>query len=206
MALMEGRERGERKEEKERLRDGQEVYRGRKDANHTDFNFEREIGHPSASPEVLKAMVSQKHAILGLGLPTAMCLPRMGGGSTASSLNLNAVSSPRQTNPGAPSSAVAVNSNVPSATSVSQSNRLSVVNINTGRLASIASPNGSSLRPVSVASSNYRLSGHSLGGQGYHALAIIRLAGDEDVCAGKSRGYQEKQAYTACLPIGPTHN
>ena len=109
-----------------------------------------EIGHLSASPEAPKATVSKKHSILGLGLPSAMRLPRMRGGSTASSLNLNAMSSPGQTNPGAPSSDLAVVS--------SQSNQLSVENTNTARPSSVASSNGSSLRPISVASSNSRLS------------------------------------------------
>jgi serine/arginine repetitive matrix protein 2 len=36
-----------------------------------------EIGHLSASPEAPKATVSKKHSILGLGLPSAMRLPRM---------------------------------------------------------------------------------------------------------------------------------
>jgi len=113
-----------------------------------------EIGHLSASPEAPKATVSKKHSILGLGLPSAMRLPRMRGGSNASSLNLNTVCSPGQTNPGVPSSDPAA-VNLPS---VSQSNRLSVENTNAGRPASVASSNGSSLRPVSVASSNSRLS------------------------------------------------
>jgi hypothetical protein len=100
-----------------------------------------EIGHLSASPEVPTATVSKKHSILGLGLPSAMRLPRMRGGSTASSLNLNASG---QTNHIAPSGAV---------NSISPSNWLSVENVNTGHRPSVASSNGSSLRPVSVASS-----------------------------------------------------
>jgi serine/arginine repetitive matrix protein 2 len=46
------------------------------------------VGHLSASPEVPKATMSKKYSILGLGLLSAMRLPRMRRGSTASSLNL----------------------------------------------------------------------------------------------------------------------
>lgn len=58
-----------------------------------------EIGHLSPITEEPKAIVSKKHSICGLRLPSTMRLPWMRG-STASSLNLNAVSSPTQTNPG----------------------------------------------------------------------------------------------------------
>jgi len=111
-----------------------------------------EIGHLSASPEVPKATVSRKHSILGLGLPSAMRLPRIRGGSTSSSLSLNTQG---QSNPSTPSDAAGV---LDSITPSAASNRLSVENINTGHRASVASSNGSSLRPVSVASSNSCLS------------------------------------------------
>lgn len=87
-----------------------------------------------------KAIVSKKHSICGLRLPSTMRLPWMRG-STASSLNLNAVSSPTQTNPGTPSAAAIVNPTLP-ATSVPQPNRLSVENITSGRPASVSSSNG----------------------------------------------------------------
>ena len=115
-----------------------------------------EVGHLSASPEAPKVDVSKKHSILGLGLPSTIRLPRMRGGSTASSLIINAVSSQGQTNP---STDTTVNPKQASgSSSVSQSNRLSVENVIPGRPASAASSNGSSLRPASVASSNSRLS------------------------------------------------
>lgn len=103
-----------------------------------------EVGHLSASPESPKAVtVSKKHSILGLGLPSTMRLPRMRGGSTASSVNLNGGSSvmppPSTVGPMAPAG----------------TSRLSV---ETARPASVLSSNGSSLRPASVASSNSRLS------------------------------------------------
>jgi hypothetical protein len=88
-------------------------------------------------------------------LPSTMRLPRMRGGSTASSLNLNI---PPQTTSGAFSAAATITSMLPPvASSVSQS-RLSVENIDSGCLTSVASSNGLSLRPVSMASSNSRLS------------------------------------------------
>ena len=110
-----------------------------------------EVGHLSASPVVPKTLGSKKHSILGLGLPSTIRLPRMRGGSTASSLNLMG-----QANPGAPPASAGVNPN----NAPSESNRLSVENITTGvhRAPSVTSSNGSSLRPVSVASSNSRLS------------------------------------------------
>lgn len=73
-----------------------------------------EVGQLSASPEVPKATVSKKHSILGLGLPSAMRLPQMRGGSTASFLSLNTQG---QANPVLPSGAPgAVDSLPPSAT------------------------------------------------------------------------------------------
>lgn len=73
-----------------------------------------EVGHLSASPEPPNPTVSRQHSILGLGLPSSMRLPQMRGGSTASSLNLNAVT---QTNLSAPSEV-----NAPGTFLVSQSN------------------------------------------------------------------------------------
>ena len=101
-----------------------------------------EVGHLSASPVVPKTLGSKKHSILGLGLPSTIRLPRMRGGSTASSLNLMG-----QANPGAPP-----------ASAPSEANRLSVESTGPHRAPSVTSSNGSSLRPVSVASSNSRLS------------------------------------------------
>ncbi len=123
-----------------------------------------EVGHLSASPEATKTLGTKKHSILGLGLPSTMRLPRIRGGSTASSVILNAGSGTTQSNPAAaPGAASALlNPNDPSGTlTAPQPGRLSVeaaVQAGRDRAASVASSNGSSLRPVSVASSNSRLS------------------------------------------------
>ncbi|KAF9527941.1 hypothetical protein CPB83DRAFT_855475 [Crepidotus variabilis] len=125
-----------------------------------------EVGHLSASPEVPKTLGTKKHSILGLGLPASMRLPTMRGGSTASSINFNLLSSSAQANPGAvPSSAsISISPNVAVANLAPQANRLSVESAipqGRDRSASVASSNGSSLRPVSIASSNSRLSSGS---------------------------------------------
>lgn len=123
-----------------------------------------EVGHLSASPEATKTLGTKKHSILGLGLPSTMRLPRIRGGSTASSVILNAGSSMTQFNlAAAPGAASAfLNPNNPSGTlTAPQPSRLSVetaVQAGRDRSASVASSNGSSLRPVSVTSSNSRLS------------------------------------------------
>jgi serine/arginine repetitive matrix protein 2 len=123
-----------------------------------------EVGHLSASPEATKTLGTKKHSILGLGLPSTMRLPRIRGGSTASSVILNAGSGMTQSNlAAAPGAASAfLNPNNQSGTlTAPQPSRLSVetaVQAGRDRAASVASSNGSSLRPVSVTSSNSRLS------------------------------------------------
>ena len=115
-----------------------------------------EVGHLSASPEATKTLGTKKHSILGLGLPSTMRLPRIRGGSMASSVILNAGSGTTQSNPAA---GAFLSPNNPSGVlTTPQPSRLSVETAGRDRAASIASSNGSSLRPVSVASSNSRLS------------------------------------------------
>ena len=129
-----------------------------------------EVGALTASsPEQQKTLGPKKHSILGLGLPSTMRLPNMRGGSTASSINFNVLGSHSNPGPAPTSASVSINPNAAaSSLAVAQPNRLSVDSAialapNSGRerAGSVASSAGSSLRPISVASSNSRLSSGS---------------------------------------------
>ena len=128
------REKGKEKEKKEKAVKEKEP----KDYSTTKMsNSEVDSLPPSAmrSPKEVTQTLGRKVSILGLGLPSSIRLPTLRGGSTASSV------------------VTAAQSN---------SNRLSVESgiLGRGRSGSVLS-NGSSLRPVSTASSNSRVSSNS---------------------------------------------
>lgn len=123
------------KEKKKKPKEEKEVRRsikGEKTIRMPASSFE--VGQLSASPEEPKAAVSKKHSILGLGLPSAMRLPQMRGGLTASFLSLNTQG---QANPTLPSGAPGAVDSLPPSATPSQLNRLSVENVTTGQLPGI---------------------------------------------------------------------
>jgi serine/arginine repetitive matrix protein 2 len=129
------REKGKGKEKKEKVVKEKEEAKEKLTAKMS--NSEVDSLPPSAmrSPKEVTQTLGRKVSILGLGLPSSMRLPTLRGGSTASSV------------------VTAAQSN---------SNRLSVESgiLGRGRSGSVLS-NGSSLRPVSTASSNSRVSSNS---------------------------------------------
>ena len=129
------REKGKGKEKKEKAVKEKEETKEKMMAKMS--NIEVDGLSPSAmrSPKEVTQTLGRKVSILGLGLPSSIRLPTLRGGSTASSVITAAESN---------------------------SNRLSVESgiLGRGRSGSVLS-NGSSLRPVSTASSNSRVSSNS---------------------------------------------
>ena len=123
----------ERKEKKERKKKEKEA----EEEKTTTSTFETGRASPSTTRSTSSGSqpLNRKVSILGLGLPSSIRLPTLRGGSTASSVVSTAQSS---------------------------SNRLSVESDLLGRFRSgSVLSNGSSLRPVSTASSNSRVSSNS---------------------------------------------